>query len=123
MTDKRKLSIDPRSSPRVSSQKDSSGKLPPLPGPGQSGYSHRQAQRSSQKITSGWSLQGMLRTPRGSLNPEFVEIVEAAQSTLQSQNLQLAKQNEKLVSDLEALKQDIALLKKTMPFTHILHIY
>jgi hypothetical protein len=31
--------------------------------------------------------------------------------------------DDRLASDLEALKQDIALLKKTMPFAHILHIY
>jgi hypothetical protein len=117
------LTIDPRSSPLVSPRQDQphhDGGLPPV---GPSGQSLRVAQRSQQKITSGWSLGGMLRTPKGSVNPEFLEIVEQAQTVLKSQNINLQQQNDRLASDLEALKQDIALLKKTMPFAHILHIY
>jgi len=102
---------------------ENSDTLPPMPKNADTGLSARIRYRSGKRISGGWNLSGALRTPKGSLNPDFLDIVDMAQKNLKQDNQKLKEQNEQLQSDLESLKEDIALLKRSMPFTHILHIY
>lgn len=110
------LVIDPSTS--------SSSQLPPLQkSSDDSNASTRQRYRSSKRISGGWNLSGALRTPRGSLNPDFLELVDLAQQGIKKENQELRAANERLRSDLEELKADLALLRKaTTPFQHVLHI-
>ncbi|GBG25741.1 Myosin-IB [Hondaea fermentalgiana] len=101
----------------------SSKNMPPLKTPTETGAKARQRYRSAKRISGGWNLSGALRTPRGSLNPDFLELVDMAQQGIKKENQELRDQNERLRSDLEELKADLILLRKaTTPFQHVLHI-
>jgi len=83
--------------------------------------------RKSSKIQNSVAYKknwgGGLRTPRGSFNPELLELVDHAQANLKKDNESLKKDNAQLKSDLQLLREDIDLLRRScVPLVHILHV-
>lgn len=103
-----------------------------LPPPGNS---FRKQCRSGKKIiSSGWGVN-QITTPKGSIAPDFIEQLKTQlgdsmaeeKIALQEEKNKLKKELDEIKvtqdNEIDSLREEIALLKKAMPFTHVLHIY